>query len=123
MEIKIVITDTGSAAGKAAAVSVEGGSTAASGTAEATAPASPGGTGPSAGQDLSAQDRAGAINAGPAPSAATFATPGTPEPFVGQRLANALGPAGGNQSTDESGGAAPGSGDGMETSTMEGQNG
>ena len=123
MEIKIVITDTGSGAGKTASVSFEGGSTAASGSAEATAPTSPRGAGPSADQGLSAQDRAGAINAGPAPSAATFTTSGTPEPFVGQRLANALGPAGGNQSTDESGGAAPGSGDGMETSTMEGQNG
>jgi len=51
---------------------------------------------------------------GPAPSAATFGASGAPEPFVGQRAANVLGPAGGGRSTDESGGAAPGSGSGME---------
>jgi hypothetical protein len=120
MEVKIVITDAGSAAGKTAAVSVESGSGAAAG---ASAQAASSAVGASSDQGLTAQDRAGAIKAGPAPSAATFGTPGAPEPFVGQRSANALGPAGGNQSTDESGGAAPGSGAGMATSTTEAQNG
>jgi hypothetical protein len=131
MEVKIVITDAGSAAGKTAAVSFESGSGASTGAgglaapsaAGASAQAAPSAVGASADQGLSAQDRAGAIDAGPAPSAATFGATGAPEPFVGQRAANVLGPAGGNQSTDESGGAAPGSGAGMETFTTEAQNG
>ena len=129
MEVKIVITDTGSAAGTTAAVSVEGGSGAAAGAGGQPAPSSAGGAqtaasaaGASADSGLSAQDRAGAINAGPAPSAATFNASGAPERFVGQRAANVLGP-GGDRSTDESGGAAPGSGEGMETFTTEAQNG
>jgi len=131
MEVRIVISDGGSAAGKTPAVSVEGGLGAAAGAGGQMAPSSAGASAPtgtsaaaaSADLGLSAQDRAGAINAGPAPSAATFNASGAPEPFVGQRAANVLGPGGADRSTDESGGAAPGSGADMETFTTEAQRG
>jgi len=116
MEIKIVITDGGSAGGQTAAVSFDG----SSGSAGHAAPSS---IGTSGDQGLLAQERAGAINAGPAPSAATFGATGSPAPFIAQREANVLGPTGVKQSTDESGGAAPGSGAEMETFTTEAQNG
>ena len=110
MEIKIVISDGGAAGAKETSISVGEGGGAASASAAPTGSVFP-----------SAQDRAGAIDAGPAPTSASAT--GGPQPFVGQRAANVLGNAGGTTSTDESGGAAPGSGKGMETSTQETQHG
>ena len=109
MEIKILITDAGAAGGNRAVVSVE--NEAGGGQPGAAAAAASSAT-------FSAQDRAGAIDAGPAPSAAAMFSPsGEPQPFVAQRAANVLGPGGGGtRSSDESGGAAPGSGSGMEVS-------
>jgi hypothetical protein len=117
MEIRIVITDAGPAKGKAASVSVED----SHGGAYAEEQQAPG-AGAYSGAP-SAQDRAGAIDAGPAPAAATLSTAGAPQPFVGQRVSAALGPGAGTDSSDESGGAAPGSGAGMETFTTEAKNG
>jgi hypothetical protein len=111
MEIKILISDGGSAAGNRAVVSID--SEAGVGAPPAAAPGVPSAT-------FSAQDRAGAVDAGPAPAAAMFNVSGEPQPFVAQRAANVLGPAGGTRSSDESGGAAPGSGAGMEVSSSEG---
>jgi hypothetical protein len=110
MEIKILITDGGTAGGSRPVVSVEnqagggGQASAAAGVSAAT---------------FSAQDRAGAIDAGAAPAAAAVSVPGQPQPFVAQREANVFGPGAGSRSSDESGGAAPGSGFGMEVSTGE----
>jgi len=133
MEIKIVITDAGAAAGSSeksvhiegAAVSAanasdaasaggagSGGAMAASGAAAETAPGTGGST--------PAQAPAGAIDAGPAPSG-DFFQPGTPQRFNAQRAANVQPPPSstGTTASDESAGAAPGSGAGMETSTAE----
>ena len=133
MEIKIVITDAGAAAGiseksvhiEGAAVSAanasdaasaggagSGGAMAASGAAAETAPGTGGST--------PAQAPAGAIDAGPAPSG-DFFQPGTPQRFNAQRAANVQPPPSstGTTASDESAGAAPGSGAGMETSTAE----
>ena len=106
MEIKIVITDAG--AGGAGS----GGAMAASGATSETAPGTGGST--------PAQAPAGAIDAGPAPSG-DFFLPGAPQPFNAQRAANVQAPpsSDGTTSSDESAGAAPGSGSGMETSTAE----
>lgn len=119
MEIKIVITDAGPAAAKESTITVGDGSGGAAGTMAQAASPTGGATAP---VFVTAQDRAGAIDAGPAPAAASGAA-GAPETFVGQRAANVLGPAGGTMSTDESGGAAPGSEAGMATFTSEAQHG
>jgi len=116
MEIRIVITDAGAAGAKGTAVSVgqgsEGGVSAASSPAAAFS---------SGGFQPTAQDRANAIDAGPAPAGAGASA--APQPFIAQRAANVLGDASGAVPTDQAGGAAPGSGAGMETSTQETQHG
>jgi len=110
MEIRIVITDAGRAGGSERSIHIPEG-------AGNTAPADT-----SAGlashdtAPMPVQATAGAIDAGPAPAAGAFYQPGAPQPFVAQRAAVI-------SSQDESGGAAPGSGAGMETSTAEVQHG
>jgi hypothetical protein len=132
MEIKIVITDAGGAGKSEKSVHIEGAAAGSTGTSDA---ASAGGAGsggmmaasgaaaetaPGTGGSTPAQAPAGAIDAGPAP-AGDFFQPGTPQRFNAQRAANVQSPPSSNGTTasDESAGAAPGSGAGMETSTAE----
>ena len=126
MEIKIIITDAG-AAGGSENISSTGGDWG-SGRADFSNPgsgamaSSGGASGTGAGTEASmpAQGQAGAIDAGPAPAMGAFYQSGVPQAFDAQRAANVLPhTSGGATSTDESGGAAPGSGAGMETSTAE----
>jgi hypothetical protein len=132
MEIRIVITDAGPAGSSQKSVQVEGatvsgdtGASAASAGAAGSSAlmATPGAAAePAAGTDASTpvQAPAGAIDAGPAPSGEFF-QPGTPQPFNAQRAANVQPPpsSDGTTASDQSAGAAPGSGAGMETSTAE----
>jgi hypothetical protein len=133
MEIKIVISDAGAAAGSSEkSVHIEGPAVSATGTSDATSAGVAGSGGEMAassaasettagtGGSTPAQAPSGAIDAGPAPSGA-FYQPGVPQPFNAQRAANVQPPpsSGGTTSSDESAGAAPGSGAGMETSTAE----
>lgn len=123
MEIKIIITDAGPAGHSENSVQIGAGSVSAGAAGSSDAMASMGDTsetGASARGSTSAQASAGAMDAGPAPAMGGFYEPGVPQPFVAQRAANVLPhSSGGARSTDESGGAAPGSGAGMETSTAE----
>ena len=131
MEVRIVITD-GAAGSSEKSVHIEGAAVSAAGASDA---ASAGGAGsggamaasgaaaetaPGTGGSTPAQAPAGAIDAGPAPSG-DFFQPGTPQPFNAQRAANVQPPPSstGTTASDESAGAAPGSGAGMETSTAE----
>ena len=127
MEIKIVITDAGVAAGSSEkSVHIEGAAVSAAGAGDAASAGGAGSGGAMAAPGAAAevapgtQAPAGAIDAGPAPSG-DFFQPGTPQPFNAQRAANVQPPPSGTGTTsaDESGGAAPGSGAGMETSTAE----
>ena len=126
MEIRIVITDAGPAGGTEKLFSTGGdwGSGRADsgnlGSDVTASSAGQSGTGAGAGESTPAQGQAGAIDAGPAPAMGAFYQPGVPQAFDAQRAANVLPhTSGGATSTDESGGAAPGSGAGMETSTGE----
>jgi hypothetical protein len=132
MEIKIVITDAGPAGSSQKSVQVEGatvsgdtgaGAASAGAAGSSALMATPGAAAePAAGTGASTptQAPAGAIDAGPAPSGEFF-QPGAPQPFNAQRAANVQPPpsSDGTTSTDQSAGAAPGSGVGMETSTAE----
>ena len=114
MEIRISITDAGAAGSSEKTIQVSGDSGAsvggsAGGAATAATP-----------QENSAQASQGGIDAGPAPVMGAFFQAGVPQAFVAQRAANLVPNSSvAGTSTDESGGAAPGSGSGMEASTGE----
>src|SRR6478672_11689083 len=99
MEIKIVITDAGPAAGSSQkSVHIEGAAVSAASSGDA---ASAGGAG-----------SGGAMAASGAAPSGDFFQPGAPQPFNAQRAANMQPPPSstGTTSSDESAGAAPGSG-------------
>ena len=127
MEIRIIITDAGGAgsdksiqigehAGSSAVAPSTGGGASSAGVSASGADAPQGAA--------AAQLSAGGMSAGAAPVMGAFYQPGAPQPFVAQRAANVMPQSSsGVMAADESGGAAPGSGAGMATSTGEVQHG